>query len=116
MMWSILMRRASTRTTPKRTGGRMIIDVAMDMDEPIAGLIAGGKCPTTKVVRRLIILHARSAKLGFVLDCDLVFEAKNKEGDYHREINSTVFMDWFENQLLVCLPHPCIRQRKVPQH
>ena len=58
--------------------------------------------------RRLIILHAGSAKLGFVPDCDLVFETKNKEGDYHREMNSTVFMDWFENQLLVSLPHPCV--------
>ena len=50
MMWCMLKRRGSTNTTPNRTDGRMIMDVAMDMDAPIAGSIADGKFPTTKVV------------------------------------------------------------------
>ena len=32
--------------------------------------------------------------------CDLVFLAKSKDGDYHQEMNSVVFLEWFENQLM----------------
>jgi hypothetical protein len=32
--------------------------------------------------------------------CDLVFLAKSKDGDYHQEMNSFVFLEWFENQLM----------------
>jgi hypothetical protein len=27
-----------------------------------------------------------------------VFLAKSKDGDYHQEMNSVVFLEWFENQ------------------
>ena len=56
--------------------------------------------------KRLIILHAGSEN-GFVPDMDLVFEGK-KSGDYHQEMNTTVFLEWFE-RLCRALPGPsCI--------
>ena len=56
--------------------------------------------------KRLIVLHAGSED-GFVEGMDLVFEGK-KGGDYHREMNTTVFLEWFE-RLCVALPGPsCI--------
>jgi hypothetical protein len=35
--------------------------------------------------------------------CDLVFLAKSKDGDYHQEMNSVVFLEWFENQSMPAL-------------
>lgn len=47
---------------------------------------------------RLIIVHAET-KNGFVKNAELVFQAKN-DCDYHNQMNSKVFEDWFRNQLL----------------
>ena len=44
--------------------------------------------------KRLIILHA-GCEDGFITNMDLVFECR-KQGDYHAEMNSVVFLDWFE--------------------
>jgi hypothetical protein len=35
--------------------------------------------------------------------CDLVFLAKSKDGDHHQEMNSVVFLEWFENKLMAAL-------------
>jgi hypothetical protein len=35
-----------------------------------------------------------------------VFLAKSKDGDYHQEMNSVVFLEWFENQLMSALKNP----------
>jgi hypothetical protein len=35
--------------------------------------------------------------------CDLVFLAKSKDGDHHQEMNSVVFLQWFEHQLMAAL-------------
>ena len=40
--------------------------------------------------------------------CDLVFLAKSKDGDYHQEMNSVVFLEWFENQLMPVLKNPSL--------
>ena len=53
---------------------------------------------------RLIILHAGCTETGFLPNCKLVFRAVNVDGDYHREMNGTVFMDWFQNKLIPALP------------
>jgi hypothetical protein len=37
-----------------------------------------------------------------------VFLAKSKDGDYHQEINSVVFLEWFENQLMPALKNPSL--------
>ena len=41
-------------------------------------------------------------------DCDLVSLAKLKDGDYHQEMNSVVFLEWFENQLMPALKNPIL--------
>jgi transposase len=45
---------------------------------------------------------------GFIDGCDLVFLAKSKDGDYHQEMNSFVFLEWFENQLMPALKNPSL--------
>ena len=34
-------------------------------------------------------------KTGFIPNCKLVFCRKEVDGDYHKEMNSTIFLDWF---------------------
>ena len=58
--------------------------------------------------KRLIILHAGSAKYGFIENCSLVFEACKGEGDHHSQMNSDVFLDWWENNLLISLQEPSL--------
>ena len=53
--------------------------------------------------KRLIVLHAGTRSEGLIDDCDLVFLAKSKDDDYHQEMNSFVFLEWFENQLMPAL-------------
>jgi transposase len=43
---------------------------------------------------------------GLIDGCYLVFLAKSKYGDYHQEMNSVVFLEWFENQLMPALKNP----------
>ena len=45
---------------------------------------------------------------GFIDGCDLVFLAKSKDGDYHQQMNSVVFLEWFENQLMPALKNPSL--------
>jgi hypothetical protein len=54
--------------------------------------------------KRLIVLHAGTRSDG----CDLVFLAKSKDGDYHQEMNSVIFLEWFENQLMPALKNPSL--------
>jgi transposase len=37
-----------------------------------------------------------------------VFLTKSKDGDYHQEMNSVVFLEWFENQLMPALKNPSL--------
>ena len=39
---------------------------------------------------------------------DVVFLAKPKDGDYHQEMNSVVFLEWFENQFMPALKNPSL--------
>jgi transposase len=45
--------------------------------------------------------------------CDLVFLAKSKNGDYHQEMNSVVFLEWFENQLMPALKRTCMQNNQT---
>jgi hypothetical protein len=47
--------------------------------------------------KRLIDLHAGTRSKRLIDGCDLVFLAKSKDDDYHQEMNSVVFLEWFEN-------------------
>ena len=51
----------------------------------------------------MIVLHAGTRSEGLIDGCDLVFLAKSKDGDYHQEMNSFVFLEWFANQLMPAL-------------
>jgi hypothetical protein len=54
----------------------------------------------------LIVLHAGARREGLIDSCDLVFLAKSKDGDYHQEMNSVLFLEWFENPLMPALKNP----------
>ena len=47
--------------------------------------------------KRIVILHAGSAEKGFIPECELVFLGMHDDkGDYHTEMNTKLFMQWFE--------------------
>ena len=58
--------------------------------------------------KRLIVLHAGTRSEGLIDGCDLVFLDKSKDGDYHQEMNSVIFLEWFENQLMPALKNPSL--------
>ena len=51
----------------------------------------------------LIVVHAGGAE-GWVQGGDLVFRSKTNSADYHNEMNSEHFMEWFAKQLLPNIP------------
>ena len=53
-------------------------------------------------------MHAGSAEQGFIQNCEEVFKGKYVDGDYHKDMNSPVFMTWFEYQLMPALKSPSI--------
>jgi hypothetical protein len=62
----------------------------------IHGLSTGLKNPSGEG-KRLTVLHIGSED-GFVGNGSLIFESR-KTGDYHEEMNSTVFEEWFKRVL-----------------
>ena len=80
--------------------------------KPFGEDIGEDKCPLPNIPsgkgKRLIILHAGSENEGFIENCDLTFVAKEKDGDYHREMNSAVFIEWFEHTLCKALKTPSV--------
>jgi hypothetical protein len=58
--------------------------------------------------KRLIVLHAGTRSDGLIDGCDLVFLAKSKDDDHHQEMNSVVFLEWFEIQLMPALKNPSL--------
>lgn len=76
---------------------------------------ATGIQPPTGKGSRLIILHA-GTKEGFVENAELIFQAKN-DGDYHNQMNSTVFEEWFKTQLMPnILPNSVIVMDNAAYH
>jgi hypothetical protein len=57
-------------------------------------------------------VHAGARREGLIDSCDLVFLAKSKDGDYHQEMNSVVFLEWFENPLM---PAKTIKRLPLPE-
>ena len=75
---------------------------------------SGVQQPTGKG-SRLIIVHA-GTKNGFIPNASLVFQAKN-DGDYHHQMNATLFEKWFREQLLPNIPsHSVIVMDNAPYH
>ena len=52
---------------------------------------------------RLIILHAGSEN-GWINGADLVFQSKKTTGDYHDEMTSEHFEEWFHDSLMPNIP------------
>lgn len=57
--------------------------------------------------KRYIIVHAGSSK-GFVPNALLIFSGKNKNEDYHSEMNNRNFKKWVEEKLIPNLPNSSI--------
>ena len=57
---------------------------------------------------RYVVLHAGCREKGLLPGCDLVFKAQSGEGDYHKEMNGAVFLDWWVHQLLPALDQPSV--------
>ncbi|KAL5018782.1 hypothetical protein ScPMuIL_004504 [Solemya velum] len=55
---------------------------------------------------RPIVLDAGSSRTGFIPDVGLVFESKTNSQDYHDEMNSKLFLDWFTSTLMPALDSP----------
>ena len=62
----------------------------------------GWKVPSGKG-QKLIVLHAGSAE-GWVTGADLMFRSKTNSADYHNEMDSEHFMEWFTKELLPNIP------------
>ncbi|XP_063846183.1 uncharacterized protein LOC135092001 [Scylla paramamosain] len=76
---------------------------------------ATGVQPPTGKGGCLIILHT-GTRNGFIYNGELIFQAKN-DGDYHKQMNSTVFEEWFRNQLLPNIaPNSIIVMDNAPYH
>ena len=52
------------------------------------------------------MVHAGGAE-GWVEGADLVFRSKTNSADYHDEMNSEYFIEWFNEQLLPNIPQNC---------
>ncbi len=66
-----------------------------------------GKLPPTGKGKRVIILHAGSQS-GWITGCANVFQGKKDTQDYHNEMNSTHFSEWFTQSLLPALEGPSV--------
>ena len=53
-----------------------------------------------------LVFLAKSKDIDYHQKSDLVFLAKSKDIDYHQKMNSVVFLEWFENQLMPALKNP----------
>ncbi|KAK3873076.1 hypothetical protein Pcinc_021888 [Petrolisthes cinctipes] len=56
---------------------------------------------------RFVIVAACTVN-GFIEDSFLCFPAKNKSGDYHGEMNATLFIRWLTTSLLPALAEPSV--------
>ena len=57
---------------------------------------------------RLIVLDAGSANVGFIPDAGIIFQSKTNSIDYHDEMNTTHYLEWFEDNLLRKLDRPSV--------
>ena len=70
----------------------------VETDQASGGTKGGVRKPSGKG-SRLIILHAGSCK-GWINGAELVFQSKKSTGDYHDEMTSEHFEEWFNDTLI----------------
>ena len=86
----------------------------VEVDQATGGTKGGVRKPSGKGTR-LIILHAGSCK-GWINGAELVFQSK-KSGDYHDEMTSEHFEEWFNDTLIPQLePNSIIVMDNVSYH
>ena len=86
-------------------------------DDPraVGGTKGGIRKPSGKG-SRLIILHAGSDN-GWINGADLVFQSKKATGDYHDEMTSEHFEEWFHDSLMPNIPpNSLIVMDNAPYH
>ena len=86
-------------------------------DDPraIGGTKRGIRKPSGKG-SRLIILHA-GGENGWINGADLVFQSKKATGDYHDEMTSEHFEEWFHDLLMPNIPaNSLIVMDNAPYH
>ena len=58
--------------------------------------------------KRIVVLHVGGAEIGFIPQCEMVFQGIHDDmGDYHTEMNSVLFMSWFDD-LIKTLEQPTV--------
>ena len=57
--------------------------------------------------QRLIVVHGGGEE-GWIEGADLVFRSKTNSPDYHDEMNSEHYMEWFTKQLLPNVPDTAV--------
>ncbi|CAC5422960.1 unnamed protein product [Mytilus coruscus] len=77
---------------------------------------SGRSLPSDKGTR-LIILDAGSSQQGLIPSVGLIFESKTNSSDYHDEMNSEHFTEWFRDTLIPRLsPQSVVVMDNAPYH
>ena len=87
----------------------------VEADDKILGGTKGGLRRPSGKGTRLIILHA-GGEDGWVDGADLVFQSKKATGDYHDEMNSMNFEEWFHDKLMPNIPRNSIVMNNASYH
>ena len=88
----------------------------MEDDPRAIGRTKGGIRKPSGKDSRLIILHAGSEN-GWINGADLVFQSKKAAGDYHDEMTSEHFREWFHDSLMPNIPaNSLIVMDNAPYH
>ena len=113
-----------------RRGGRLVIyldetwanardgveKIWVEEDPRAIGGTKGGIHKPSGKGSRLIILHAGSEN-GWINGTDLVFQSKKGTGDYHDEMTSEHFEEWFHDSLMQNIPaNSLIVMDNAPYH
>jgi len=65
---------------------------------------------------RIIFAHVGSRKMGLVNGASLVFVGKKKNGDYHYEMNSECWLEWFKDDIFLKMHGAVLVIDRAPYH